>query len=323
MFECSKTSYTNYDLPEAYKGKNLFLRDTIDGLIMDAKDEWYTTAALPWAQTDQMHIQWNEFHFNRRLVDRVPHEGISRLVTSSKRQFRTHVVRHGIAFVMEADFYRTPDGITQYQRNVLGIAQSVQETQDHDTVYALLTSKNYFRLWEEMYGRMGFSYEKLLDDEIANYAAVIQDANKLQLIYEHAKRIMRKIGVIPDLFILPPKLSIYLTKAQDTKIEYWIAGPEGPQLFKNGPKALSAMYDGISTVETRDFTVYEDRPAVQLLTRAVNIGEYYGMLANDFRKDDITDYQTRWRDTWLYDENKDNFVKITFYEAFCNANLFG
>jgi hypothetical protein len=30
-----KYAEENYDLPEAYRGKNLFLRDTIDGLITD------------------------------------------------------------------------------------------------------------------------------------------------------------------------------------------------------------------------------------------------------------------------------------------------
>ncbi len=121
-----KTPYTNYDLPEYYKGKNLFLRDTIDGFIMDDSNRWYTTLALPWAQTDQMHVQWNEWHFNTVLAGRVPHEGISRLITSSKKMFRDHVVRRGLAFVMEADFFGTPEGDQHYQRNILGIAQSVQ-----------------------------------------------------------------------------------------------------------------------------------------------------------------------------------------------------
>ena len=35
-----KYAYETYDLPEAYRGKNLFLRDTIDGFIME-DNEWY------------------------------------------------------------------------------------------------------------------------------------------------------------------------------------------------------------------------------------------------------------------------------------------
>ena len=64
---------SRYDLPEAYKGKNLFLRDTIDGFIM-GDNEWYTRDILPYAQTDQIHLAWNEWHFNQTLAGRVPHE---------------------------------------------------------------------------------------------------------------------------------------------------------------------------------------------------------------------------------------------------------
>lgn len=62
--------------------------------------EWYTTIALPWAQTDQVNVTWNEWHFDNHLADRVPHEGVSRLVTTSKRQFKQHIVRRGLAFIM-------------------------------------------------------------------------------------------------------------------------------------------------------------------------------------------------------------------------------
>ena len=98
-----KYSYETYDLPEAYKGKNLFLRDTIDGFIM-GDNEWYTRVVLPYAQTDQIHLAWNEWHFNQTLAGRVPHEGISRLITSSKRAFKDHTVRRGPVTIRRRTF---------------------------------------------------------------------------------------------------------------------------------------------------------------------------------------------------------------------------
>ena len=53
-----KYAYETYDLPEAYKGKNLFLRDTIDGFILE-DNEWYTRACLPYAQTNDIHLAWS------------------------------------------------------------------------------------------------------------------------------------------------------------------------------------------------------------------------------------------------------------------------
>ena len=55
-----KYAYETYDLPEAYKGRNLFLRDTIDGFILE-KNEWFTSVALPYAQTNDIHLAWNEW----------------------------------------------------------------------------------------------------------------------------------------------------------------------------------------------------------------------------------------------------------------------
>ena len=39
-------------MPDAYIGKNIFLRDTIEGFI-EGSNNWYTTAALPIQVTDQ------------------------------------------------------------------------------------------------------------------------------------------------------------------------------------------------------------------------------------------------------------------------------
>jgi len=56
-------------------------------------------------------------HFNQTLAGRVPHEGISRLITSSKRAFKDHTVRRGLAFILEHGFMNTAEGREQYRRN--------------------------------------------------------------------------------------------------------------------------------------------------------------------------------------------------------------
>lgn len=120
-----KIARTNVDLPDNYLGKSLYMRDTIDGFILE-DNRWYTTICLPWGHSDQLTISWNVWNFNTVLADRVPHEGISRLITSDRQSYKASVVRRGLAFVMEADHMGTPEGDIQYQRNVTGITQSVQ-----------------------------------------------------------------------------------------------------------------------------------------------------------------------------------------------------
>jgi len=204
----------------------------------------------------------------------------------------------------------------------MGIKQSVQETQDHDTIFALLNSKNYFKMWEEKFGRLGLSYQKILESEIDNYASIVREEKRLDIIYERHKRLMQRVGAEPDLLILPPESQIYLSMIPPEKTKYLTAGPDGVLMYKNGPKSLTRFRDGTHVFETRDFNVYENSPPIDLLTRAISISEYYGMLFKDWRNDDISNYQTRWRDSWLYDENKDDFVKISFRDAFCHAKIF-
>lgn len=76
-------SWSNYAYPEAVKDQHLLIRDSITGAIFE-DIQWYTTVALPWAETDQVTIQWNEWNFDDGLAGREPYEGEIRLITSSK-----------------------------------------------------------------------------------------------------------------------------------------------------------------------------------------------------------------------------------------------
>ena len=42
----------------------------------------------------------------------------------------------------------TAEGREQYRRNLIGIKQCVQETNNHDVVSALINARNYDREWE-------------------------------------------------------------------------------------------------------------------------------------------------------------------------------
>ena len=57
-----KYQYETYTLPDAYVGKNIYIRDTIEGFI-EGSNNFYTTTLLPITITEQIHLQWNEWHF--------------------------------------------------------------------------------------------------------------------------------------------------------------------------------------------------------------------------------------------------------------------
>ena len=313
-----KISSTNYDLPEYYKGKNLFLRDSIDGFIMDS-NRWYTTVCLPWAYTDQAHITFNEWHFNMVMAGRVPHEGVSRLVTSSKSAFSDHVVRKGLAFIMEGDFYDTPEGDVHYQRNIMGITQSVQETSDYDTIWALLSCKDNKMQWQEKYGRMLISIDKIIDEEVTNYCAVSLEEGRFDIIVEATKGMMRRQKVEPTMILMSPGSTLYLVMVEPRATAFW--GLQNGNLeYKEGPDSFGKLR-GLDVFETREFE-QEGALTIDLLTRRSQIGERYEMVFRRFRFNDI-DYYSKFRDIYLYNQNKDDFDKITFKHAVEMSNLWG
>jgi hypothetical protein len=87
-------------LPDAYAGRSTQLVETINNLVQNVPDNWYTSAMLPFKRMDDsLNVEWNSITFDRRLMQRVPYEGTSRMLTSMKRSQRDRMVRHGLAMV--------------------------------------------------------------------------------------------------------------------------------------------------------------------------------------------------------------------------------
>ena len=55
------------------------IRDTLNNLILKSPQEWQTSAALPFTKIEGVVVEWDEMHFDVRLLQRVPYEGVSRM----------------------------------------------------------------------------------------------------------------------------------------------------------------------------------------------------------------------------------------------------
>lgn len=63
----------SFYLPDAYAGQSLQLRDTLNSLILNAPDNWATTAMLPFKEVQgALNVEWDSIHFDQRLMQRVP-----------------------------------------------------------------------------------------------------------------------------------------------------------------------------------------------------------------------------------------------------------
>ncbi len=309
-------------LPDAYKGKSLYLRDTIEGYILEA-NEWYTTLALPWAYTDQLTVTFSSWRFNKTLAGYVPHEGVARMITHSQESKTRHITRRGLAFMIEHAFWKTAIGRETYARNVLGIKQSVQETLNYDVLNEILSAKNYNRKWKDDHG--GITLEKVkryLFEETETYAAVQKPIVGFEVLLGKYRQAASKFGVRPNMLIAPPMFRMYYSKIPRERTQYWLYGPDGTLNLKEGPAAVAQVEDAW-VFETRLLDVYADKDGsgVDMLKRERTVGEYY-ILGDPFVGQNHSRYSSQWLHTYIYDEESDDFVMLRFSDAFDHVRRF-
>ena len=310
-----KYSYETYTLPDAYVGKNIFIRDTIEGFL-DTSNNWYTTVALPIQVTDQLHVTWNEFRFDQALASIVPEEGISRLITSSKEAREDHTIRHGLAFVLEHGFMNTDEGRRQYLLNIQQIAQSVQETNNYDVISALLNCREYEREWEKRHSMIRTPWNELGKREVMEFGIVQKDFRGFEILHEKYKSRLNRYGVTPSMWVFPPGLALYATFSP-TVADYAKETP-GVEL-QTGPEALGS-FRGVNVYETREFDVRNGELPINLLQRRVQIGEHYYMRNHH---SDNTAYKTNTSmDIVVYNEDRDDWEKISFRDAMNHVSRF-
>ena len=287
------------DLPAAYIGKNYYLAEMVNGLILRDFD-WYTTVALPTLYTDKIDIKWNEVTFNKSLVDEVPERGVARLVTSSSRQFTDRQVRRGIMMMLEHGFMRTPEGQEHYRRQLVNIANSVKITNAYDVLHALLNAHRYDIQWEINHGVQHDSREYLRIKK-HEWAVLQKSEHGFDIMIESAKKRMKTInGVSPNVLILPPKAAMYINMKAAVDRSYKIIGPAGQEMMQQG--AALTTFRGLDVYETQAFDLFDDSLPVQLLTSDRMCGSYF---VHDFRNGPVK----------IYDEDHDRFETITLAQA--------
>ena len=90
-------AHETHNLPKAYEGRNKFLMATIDFLITK-DDDWYTRVILPWEFTEELHVAWNIWRFNKTMMDYEPHQGVPRYVSQESESHSVHDSQ-GLAFI--------------------------------------------------------------------------------------------------------------------------------------------------------------------------------------------------------------------------------
>lgn len=304
MLAEDKFAHETYNLPKAYEGKNKHLETVLDYLITK-EDAWYTSRVLPWVLTDDLSVKWDIFRFNKTLMDLEPHQGVPRYVTAERESRSDRLVRRGLAFIIEHGFYKTDQGRQHYLMNLRQIVDSVNETAYHGVIHAILSSKNHYKEWERQHGATVTRPGQLLRSQRRRWACVQKQERGLYLLDAELKDQMKYEGVTPDTWILPSKMSIYVTMVPSAEVEFYRKGSGAAANLEKGPDNL-LTFRGSQCFETRPFDIDFIGEPRDLLVRERQIGEFF-VFPSEGSGDE--------RDIFIYSMEDDDFVRISYEQA--------
>ena len=313
MLAEDRFAHETYNLPKAYEGKNKHLESVLDYLITE-EDAWYTRDVLPWVLTQDLSVKWDIFRFNKTLMDLEPHQGVPRYVTAERESRSDRLVRRGLAFIIEHGFYKTDQGRQHYLMNLRQIVDSVNETAYHGVIHALLSSKNHYKEWERQHGATVTRPGQLLRQQRRRWGVVQKQERGLYLLDAELKDQMKYEGVRPNVWILPSKMSIYVTMVPSAEVEFYRKGSGAAANLEKGPDNL-LTFRGSKVFETRPFDIDFIGEPRDLLVRQRQIGEFFVFpttaQAGAGGK----------RDIYIYSMDSDSFEKMDYDVCAAQAKL--
>jgi len=338
-------SHETFNLPKAYEGKNKRLEDILDFMIRK-EDEFYTRELLPWEYTEDLHITWDVWKFNRTLADVVPEQGISRLVTQESERHTDNLVRRGLAFQLEHGFMTTDKGRRNYALNLQQISDAVHTTCYFGVMHALFAGQNYYKEYRRKFARFVKGPRTLFRHERQMWACLQKDIKGVYIMDAEIKHHMKINGIVPNVLVLPPKAGIYVSMVPPRETEYHLRGPGAHEALTQDRTGIST-FRGSKVFEAQSFDVDFQHEFVDLTSRPRMCGEYFvipgsqephnlmstindalkAMLDKPVRAgmaepklEDVMGEELR-RDPFIhiYSADKDDYVKITYSEANTNA----
>jgi len=297
-------AHETYNLPEAYVGKNKFLESILDWKIR-REDEFYTRDLLPWEFTDELHIAWEIFSFNRTLIDLEPHQGVPRYVSAQSERHTDNLLRRGLAFIIEHGFYKTQRGKRHFALNLQQISDAVHVTCYFGVIHAMLGGNNYYKEWQRKFGRQVKRVNDLMSREKHHWALVQKEENGLYLLDAELKHEMKREGVVPNIWVWPDKMGIYANMVGEHNMDYHKRGELANQNREKGDQ--KGTFRGLPVFEAQSFDVDFTGEPIDLLIREQQCGEYFYMKNN--------------QNIIIYSADSDKFETVTWTDADAAAGL--
>jgi len=300
-------AHETHNLPKAYEGRNKFMMATIDFLITK-DDDWYTRFALPWEYTEELHVMWNIWRFNKTMMDYEPHQGVPRYVTQESESHKDSLSRRGLAFIIEHGFWKTELGRSHYLMNLRQIVEAVHETCFFGVMMALLGADNYYNQWNRRHGTLHrTTLQTITHDEKFLWACCQKNIKGLFVMDAELKDRMRRKGIEPTGWVFPPKMAIYASMCPEYMTEYKRRGAPASTALEVGAKAFDT-FRGLPVYETRTFDVDFQGEGIDPMTEHAQCGEYYVMKPTDY-----------FHGIQIFSMKSDKFETVTLKDAINNC----
>ena len=312
--------HETFNLPKAYEGKNKYLETQIWWMLNQA--EFLVDKLCPWELTDQLSVEWEIWKFNNTMADYEPEQGVPRYVTSEQESHRDALSRRGLAFIIEHGFFKTKRGQETYMMNLRQIVDAIHTTVYYGVLTSLLNGKNHYKEWERKFGDQALQLEDIMRKEVNDWAIAQKTERGLYVLDAHLKHRMKAEGIVPNIWVFPPKMQIFLTMYPSSEVVYNVHGPGNQDNLEKGP-ANMLTFRGSQVHEASPIDVDFVGKSHDLLSRDRMIGSYFTMFdtvplvgASDKR------YSSGQRSIFVYDASADDFRKISLQKAIFSCMRF-
>lgn len=271
----AKRPHEAYFLPDAFKGRNDFLSNTIVDVVI-AQNSFMTRHVLPMQHREDPTLRWASFSFDRTLADYEPEQGVPRYVTLKSSSREDYMQRRGLAFYMNHGFANTDMGRMDFKMKIAAIVNAIKETLDQEALLAILNAKNMYKAQETKAARALTTVEARMALARDRWACVQKEERGWLMLDADLSDSMNRQGVHPDTWIVPPRMAMYATIAQPAETEYYRAGPAARRnLAENGSEKSYTRWRGSTLYEIKPYHLDNDDVDLCHLERERVIGDYF------------------------------------------------
>ena len=157
--------------------------------------------------------------------------------------------------------------------NLQQITDAVHTTCYFGVIHALLSGKSYYREWRRKFGRQVSRRNDLFREERKRWAIVQKSRDGLYILDAELKHELKREGVVPNLYVFPDKLGIYVNMVSGDALSYNERGPEAISNRNSGDQVQS--FRGLPVFEAQAFDVEFTSEPVDLMIRERQCGEWF------------------------------------------------